>query len=626
MIPSTTPVPASDVPTIENFGPDTVSLRHRLGRSRFEPLHEFSLLGWGSEDTTIRLLHRRVDAQEVRIEERDALSASMVRAFALEPGPPVRGIGLSASRALISAANPSRLELWDLDRAEPVDRVELDLSNVDDLAVSADARWAVLHSYEGVTLVSLSERRIVVTVPGRSPIAVSEDGERFLAHAPLNGLLNVYRRDGTLIESLEAREDIAIWSAVFTRDGRAVVAGLSYGSFLCWVIALGKTLWRQSHPDADVIEIARSPDGETFFFLNDRSEVCAVTALGASRWTWSPPRPQRVARGPRKRLVLSSNGAMLAVGGYDRFRVLDASTGVECSWTSESEVPVACLALSPTGTLVASGSTAGEVRVYDLTDGDKLWTLELDGAAPTSIEFLPDRPALRTCDEGRTVRQWNLRTGFEEGRWSFEGEGPVAAWGSLDGSRVLIQHGSRLELWSDLGAERVRWSIELPGPGVVTFAAFNGPDVVVCVPNVDLPGWDVNTLDAEAGWVLGTRFLSTRPLALQETPAGPISLTNVPDRTELRCVLTEEWGRRQTGTIAARFEAARVSTDGRWLVGNNRRDVEVWSLGSPPARVARITLNVGATVTSLAISADGTTFAVGTQGGELLAFSLVPSR
>ncbi len=81
--------------------------------------------------------------------------------------------------------------------------------------------------------------------------------------------------------------------------------------------------------------------------------------------------------------------------------------------------PIAALALSPDGTLLASGSAApeasgyAEVCVWDLRSGRMLRALQYHGAAVQGVAFSPDGAWLLSLGGGgeRSVVLWELEAG-----------------------------------------------------------------------------------------------------------------------------------------------------------------------------------------------------------------------
>jgi WD40 repeat protein/serine/threonine protein kinase len=71
---------------------------------------------------------------------------------------------------------------------------------------------------------------------------------------------------------------------------------------------------------------------------------------------------------------------------------------------------IACLAISPDGKVIASGSHDRTIRLWDLASGDELHKLEDHRSGVTCLAFSPDGRSLLSGSADKTVRVWNLST------------------------------------------------------------------------------------------------------------------------------------------------------------------------------------------------------------------------
>ncbi|MDB4930555.1 MAG: repeat, subgroup [Myxococcaceae bacterium] len=570
--------------------------------------------------------------------------------------PVVSGIAVGSSQALLLG---KELTLWDLDSRAPLRVLPVEAREVRAIAVSADGRLAAIECGGLIHLYSLPAGDVVGAAPAIGPIAVSSDGELVVARSPEGDRLVVLRASGSVLASFAIPAGFSVGAVIFNWDGRAVVAGLSDGSTLCWDLASGTALRRETRAGARaVVALERSPDGRTYFSLDQGGTLSAFLASGRAAWRrqlreWrtqadgAPSRPWRIAASPHDGEVMVA--------------VVIPGNAVRCFYGREAVEPRAdrdlrgvALAVSQEGRFVAIGGTDGVVRVDDLSRGETAWTLDVDETEVVGVEFLPDRHALRTCGRDGVVRRWNLITGVEEAKWPIGDSRTIATQGSLDGSRFLALARGEIALWSEASRESPVWSA-VPSGGPVGFLCFADREsrVYFVLDQMDGDGCWMDALwvlDAKTGahCYEESRFFSGHVVgesscgnfvALQATVRGPLSASCGLDQA---CIIREEWGALRKRTIRAGIDAprlARFSTDGRWLMLANATHVSVCSIaersrfrirdrgrrkGSPPdgsTPVATIDLSaLRDAITTLAVSADGSVFAVGTAQGQVLVF------
>jgi WD40 repeat protein len=105
----------------------------------------------------------------------------------------------------------------------------------------------------------------------------------------------------------------------------------------------------------------------------------------------------------------SRDGAILASGSADELVRLWLVSDGELLRTMEGHTnDVKSVAFSPDGEMLASGSTDGTVRLWSVADGTPLITLEGHVSDVTAVAFSPDGALVASASLDGTVRLWGL--------------------------------------------------------------------------------------------------------------------------------------------------------------------------------------------------------------------------
>ncbi len=93
----------------------------------------------------------------------------------------------------------------------------------------------------------------------------------------------------------------------------------------------------------------------------------------------------------------------------------DTKTGRELFATRGHSGAVRCVAWSPDGRRIATGSDDYRVKLFDAKSGDELLTLEEFTSPVISIEWNADGRKLASADS-YSVRVWDASSAYEEAR------------------------------------------------------------------------------------------------------------------------------------------------------------------------------------------------------------------
>lgn len=164
------------------------------------------------------------------------------------------------------------------------------------------------------------------------------------------------------------------------------------------------------------------------FSASDNAVV--TTEAGGMVRFWSPATGQHIRTVdlmetiPRlasiRRLALSADGRSMAAAGF----VHDAASSVNrvgAAWIwnvsnarlmrtiAADFIDLHCLAFAPDGSTIATGASAGEVKLWDVATGDCQKTATLAANQSVfSLTFAADGKTLATIEQGRGIKLWDL--------------------------------------------------------------------------------------------------------------------------------------------------------------------------------------------------------------------------
>ena len=203
--------------------------------------------------------------------------------------------------------------------------------------------------------------------------------------------------------------------------------------------------------------------------------------------------------------VFSPDGQRVLSGSRDgTLRLWDITTGDEI-WTVDGTGLVGAVAVSPDGRTALTGEESG-LRLRDITQGDVIW--DVAEGFINAVAFSPDgRTAL---SDGDTAALWDVETGEEIRRFTGASDGYFSVAFSQDGGWALTG-GSHLVLWDVETGARIR---EFDARSWINSVAVSPTEWTVVSGSNDgsLRLWDLRTgaqlrmFGGHAGWVNSVAF------------------------------------------------------------------------------------------------------------------------
>lgn len=277
-------------------------------------------------------------------------------------------------------------------------------------------------------------------------------------------------RDGTsgeLVRTLPAEPGVGahVQGVAFTPDGRQLIS-LAGGELKVWDAdagALRRTITRGGETGGRLMCLAVSPDGKLVaaggsawlsgFYRYPSGKVGINPALV---WLWDLPTGalrtvlQQEEGGEAVSLAFSPDGKLLAsgsqAGAVQLWNTGDFSARASLNAHGG---PVWALAFSPGGKSLASGGADHLIAVWDARTGAQRHTLRGHDHLVLSLVYSPDGKRLASGSYDQTLKLWNPEKETEEQTVKLDGWVHSLAF-SPDGKRLaagLHSEGSALRLW-----------------------------------------------------------------------------------------------------------------------------------------------------------------------------------
>jgi WD40 repeat protein len=572
-------------------------------------------------------------------------------------------------RLLISCSWDGSVKVWSAATGRCVAEYAGHTEELTALAFSPDGRLAASGNHYGSVKVweavtGLSFADCAGHTEEVTGVAFSPDG-RLLAARSLNGCVKLWEAaTGRYVADCAGRTDW-VCGLVFSPDGQLLASGDSDGSVKVWRAATGQCVADCAGHSGLVCVVAFSPDGR---LLASGSHDCMAKVwesatgwcvadcaghtdavesvafspdgrlLASGGWdgsvkVWDPGTGRCVAdcAGHAKFLlcVFSPDGRLAASGSYDhKVRVWEAATSRCVSDFTGHTGPVASMAFSPDGRLLAYGSLSdGVVKVWEAATGRCVADCAGHDVSVRSVAFSPDGRLLASGGRKGSVKVWEAATGQCVADCAghrdsvcivaFSPDGRLLASGSHDHTAAVWDAGTGRCVADCTGhTDAVDVLAFSPDGRLLASGGWGGPVKV----------WDAGTgrrvadCAGHTGRVTSVVFSPDGRLLASGGWDGSMKVW---DAGTGRCVAD------CTGHTA-RVSSVAFSPDGRLVAsGSLDRTVKVWSLvtlgGQTASCLNTLFFERGAIALSFSTSAGTVRLLVGSDGGEAFGYEVMPA-
>ncbi len=508
-------------------------------------------------------------------------------------------------KLLASASNDKTIKLWNVDGKE-LATLNGHAGGVRAIAFLPDGKHLVTGSSDRTAIVwNIETRQQVATLKGHSAavrdIACSSDGAT-IATASEDATIRLWKTaDWTERAIAKGAEDVMFCCVAFSPQGRTLAGGTIDGTVKLFDPVDGKERSTLTGPTDAVTSVTFAPDCHEIVAGSVDKSYHRWTAKQKESVAVAPPKivietkpkaPKTVVAATElksvtlqvERPVLSldvdKTGKLLVIGtGSNRvageLQLWDLTTQTRKWKGADFKLGLPAVAFSSNDMIAVGNFTDKFMRLYNVTNGEKVKELRGHRAVIHGIAFAPDGKTFATASLDHEIKIWDALTNRETKTFVGHKDSVHTVEFSPDGKLLLTASADRTaRIWSVESGKEVR---QLAGhDGLVQQATFSRDGLSVATASVDGTCRIYESATGDYLFTLRGHRNSVESAAF--APNGKLIATGSRDRTlriwDATCGI-ELIKMTQEGTV----RVVKFTSDGKRLIsGGEDKTVKIWDL------------------------------------------------
>ncbi|MDT4967578.1 MAG: hypothetical protein QOJ64_2315 [Acidobacteriota bacterium] len=413
-----------------------------------------------------------------------------------------------------------------------------------------DIVWSVAFSPDGKTLASgswdntiklwdIESGRLLKTLTSHSgnimKVAISPNGTTLISASRDKTIKLWDIETGTELRSLSGHLT-PIETMAVSSDGKTIVSVSEDRMIKIWNADNGREL-NSYMGSSKFYSLAFSPDDKTIAYgglqFVDLIDISNGRVL----------RKLKVSDRSVDAVMFGNDGKFLISDNEGTIGFLDIESGKETASLSRLSPAIHSLAFSPSGNILASGSSDGIIRLWQMNGNDALRIMKGHSDEVSSLSFSPDGKVLASSSRDKTIKLWNVETGKEtqnlrgHTEWvhdvSFSPDGTLLASCGDDKTVRLWNPQTGKELFTFRGHSEVINSIAFSPDGKTLASGSN--DKTIKLWSVE-SGTEIRTLVGHAWFVWVVEFIAEGKLLASAGLDKTVRLWDVGTGKELKLI------------------------------------------------------------------------------------------